>query len=136
MKALDTPVLLGALLGDRRVRDALQRLRGEEIATTELNLLELSLVAARSGPKVRTKRRASLDRLRRSLTVLPFDSRALERLTRHSAQDETTKIPPLLLGSLAILEANGCDELLTTDAKAIRGIWPYRVTVIRLSNSK
>jgi len=128
MKALDTPVLLALLHGDGKARDLVRRLRGVEVATTELNLLELRALVAQSPPKGRGHRREALDRLRRSLTVLPFDSKAAERDNRRVTKDEIRSVPPILLGVLSILEANGCDELITTGATAVPGRWPFRVT--------
>jgi predicted nucleic acid-binding protein len=127
MKALDTPVLLAILHGDRSIRDLVRRLRGVEVATTELNLLELHALVGRGPSKGQARRREALERLRRSLTVLPFDGRAAERVARRTAKNEVKMVPPLLLGILAILESNGCDELVTTDPCDIPGRWPFRV---------
>jgi predicted nucleic acid-binding protein len=52
MKALDTPVLLAILEGVPAARDLLRRLKGSELATTEANLLELTLLAS-AGPRGR-----------------------------------------------------------------------------------
>ncbi|MGA8275663.1 MAG: PIN domain-containing protein [Thermoplasmata archaeon] len=128
MKALDTSVLLAILHGDRNVRALLRRLRGVEVATTELNLLELHCLVGRAPPRGRSQRREALERLRRSLTVLPFDSKAAERAARRTARDDLKAPPPLLLGILTTLEANGCDELITADPRDIAGRWPFRIT--------
>jgi predicted nucleic acid-binding protein len=76
MKVLDTPLLLDLLRGRLDVRTLESHARGEELATTELNIYELE-VLARSGPKVgRDRRLAAVQRLRRKLTILPVDERA------------------------------------------------------------
>ena len=49
MKALDTPVLLEILHDSPRVKELLKGLRGEELATTEINLFELRLLAVQGG---------------------------------------------------------------------------------------
>lgn len=78
MKVLDTPLLLDLLRGRTDVRTLLGQAKGEELATTELNLYELE-VLARSGPRAgRDRRLAALQRLRRKLTVLPIDERACQ----------------------------------------------------------
>jgi hypothetical protein len=103
MKALDTPVLLALLHGDPSVRGL--------------------------GPaKLHGVRRESLDRLRRSLTVLPYDAKAAERVALRSRRGDTRGLPPLVLGALAILEANACDEMLTADPGSIHGRWPFRIS--------
>lgn len=134
MKGLDTPVLLAILHGDRNVKALLRRLRGVEVATTELNLLELQSLAGRGPPKGRLHRREALDSLRRAVTVLPFDSKAAERAVRRAAKDHLVGVSPLLLATLATLEANGCDELITTQVGAIPGRWQFRVTKLAASN--
>jgi len=78
MKVLDTPLLLDLLRGRIDVRTLVEHSRGEELATTELNLYELE-VLARSGPRVgRDRRVAAVQRLRRKFTVLPVDERACQ----------------------------------------------------------
>jgi len=128
MKALDTSVLLSVLHGERNVRELLRRLRGVEVATTELNLLELQSIANRGPAKARAHRRAAIDRLRRTLTVLPYDGRAAERMARRPPREDFRDVSPLVPAMLGILEANGCDELFTADPSAIPGRWSYRVT--------
>jgi len=127
MKALDTPVLLAVLHGDKNAHNLLRRLRGEEVATTELNFLELNALVGRGPARGRPRRRDALDRLRRSLTVLPFDAKAAERVARRTSASDQRAVPPLVLGALATLEANGCDELVTVEPKAIPGRWPFRI---------
>jgi predicted nucleic acid-binding protein len=128
MKALDTPVLLALLHGGKGARELVRRLKDVEVATTELNLLELSAIAARTAPAGRAHRREAIDRLRRIMLVLPYDNRAAERVSRRTAREDLRKVPPLLLGALGILEANGCEEFVTQDPGAIQGKWQFRVT--------
>jgi predicted nucleic acid-binding protein len=128
MKALDTSVLLALLHGSKGSRELVHRLRGAEVATTELNLLELGALADRGPPRARGQRREAIDRLRRSLTVLPFDSKVADRLARKGRRGAIGGVAPLLQGALAILEANGCEELITLDPGAVVGKWQFRVT--------
>jgi hypothetical protein len=126
MKALDTPVLLGLLEGNASVREQLRRLRGMELATTEANLLELAYLAGRGTRRARVERLAALSRLRRRITVLPIDSRAIEAASRRVSLDEPSPAPQVL-AMLGALEANGCDELLTAETFAPAGKWRFRV---------
>jgi len=135
VKALDTPVLLSLLEGDVRVRQALKRARGEELATTEANLLELTMIAAEGPARGRAGRLAALGRLRRRLTVLPFDARAGDEVQRR-AQREGRLPFPTVLAMLASLETSGCEELLTDDTRQIPGKWRFRVAGIGEKASK
>ena len=135
MKALDTPVLLSLLEGDVRVRQALKRARGEELATTEANLLELAMIAAEGPARGRAGRMTALGRLRRRLTVLPFDPRAGDEVQRR-AQREGRLPSPTVLAMLASLETSGCEELLTDDPRQIPGKWRFRVAGIGEKASK
>jgi len=127
MKALDTSVLLALLEGDRSAQELVRKLRGVEVATTEGNLLELTYLAGHGSARVRSRRRESLGRLRRKLTVLPIDPRAV-------AEAETNILrgggpsSPLLAGILGSLDAAGCDELFTSDPQECRGRWRFRVS--------
>ena len=127
MKALDTSALLALLEGDPRLRTLLRRWRGEEIATTEANLLELTFLAANGAARGRTQRLAALGRLRRRLTVLPIDSRAGEEAGRRVERGGPTP-PPSVLGMLAALEASGCEELLTDEPRLLVGKWSFKIT--------
>lgn len=135
MKALDTPVLLSLLAGERPARDLLRRLRGDEVATTEANLLELSVLAGSAPARSIAARREAVGRLRRRMTVLPIDPRAVEEIARRVGRGGLSRLPPLVLAMLGSLEANGCDELIT-DALAIPGRWRFRVTRHRCGMSK
>ena len=134
MKALDTPVLLALLDGEPAARELLRRLRGHEVATTEGNLLELAVLAGRSGGRGAARREA-LTRLRRRITVLPLDERALEEAARRSARGELGGATPLVAGMLAALEVAGCDELVS-DGSLPSGKWRFRVSRLGRSHSK
>jgi predicted nucleic acid-binding protein len=127
VKALDTPALLALLEGNPRVRQRLRKWRGEEVATTEVNLLELAFLAARGPSRGRAHRIAALGRLRRRITVLPVDSRgadeAFRRLERGGPTSGLT-----VLAMLATLETNGCEELLTDDPRQIQGNWRFKTS--------
>ncbi len=135
MKALDTPVLLALLEGDPRVRQALKRTRGEELAATEVNLLELTLIASQGGGRSRAARLAALSRLRRRITVLPIDSKAGEGALRWAA-GAAGSLSPSTLAMCTTLEANGCEELLTEDPRQIPGRWGFRVSSLNVKQSK
>jgi len=127
MKALDTSVLLALLEGDRSARDLVRKLRDVEVATTEANFLELAYLAGRGSPRVRGHRREALGRLRRKLTVLPIDPRAVTEAENCVIRGNAPS-SPLLAGMLGALEAAGCDELFTSDPQECRGRWRFRVT--------
>ncbi len=135
MKGLDTSVLLGLLEGDRPSRALIDRLRGVEVATTEANLLELSLIAGHGPARLQRSRREVLERLRRKITVLPVDARSVElaarRLDRASAP-----VPPLVLAMLGALESNGCDELFVREPIRAGARWKLKVTRIGGAQSK
>jgi len=127
MKAVDTSVLLALLEGDRSARDLVRRLREVEVATTEANFLELTYLAAHGSPRVRGRRREALARLRRKVTVLPIDPRAVAEAEGCIIRGEGPA-SPLVAGMLGAFEAAGCDELFTTDPRECRGRWRFRVT--------
>lgn len=126
MKGLDTPALLEILEGTPAARQELKRLRGEELSTTEGNLLELTLLASRGGSRSRSSRLEAVERLRRRLTILPLDGRATgaASLQIRKAQGGPA---PLLYAILGAFEAAGCAELLTADPGSIPGKWGFRV---------
>jgi predicted nucleic acid-binding protein len=130
VKGLDTSALVAILEGDRSSRDLLRRLRGHEIATTELNMLELERLAATGSPRGRGPRRLALERLRRKVTVLPIDIRAVSEAARHLGRKVATR-ESLDLGVLGALEANGCDEFFT-DRRALPGVG-WRLKPVRFS---
>jgi predicted nucleic acid-binding protein len=113
MKGLDTPILLELLRGRPSLAPILKSLEGEELATTEVNVFELEAIA-RSGPRHgREHRRAALDRLRRKLTVLPIDGRAIQAAASLSTGrlHEAAASEWLMLGAAS---ASGCSEWVTT----------------------
>lgn len=126
MKALDTPVLLALLQGDPRARRAVRAGRGEELATTEANLLELTWIAARGPPAGRSARLATLGRLRHRITVLPLEDRAGEEVRRRASR-EVAGLSPLVAAMLCSLEVHGCDELVTDDPRQFVGKWRFRI---------
>jgi predicted nucleic acid-binding protein len=129
MKALDTPVLLAILHDSPSAKELLKGMRGEELATTELNMFELSVLAAEGSRSHRISRDTALAKLRRRITVLPITSEAV----RGAARGLTAKAPrdgplPLIWGTLA---AAGCGEWITTRTFAPpKGTLPFRVRVI------
>jgi len=127
MKALDTSVLLALLEGDRSARELVRKLRDVEIATTEVNFLELAYLANRGTVKARNRRRESLGRLRRKLTVLPIDSRAVAE-AEHAVMREEAPSSPSVTAMLGALEAAGCDELFTSDPAECHGRWRFQVS--------
>jgi len=131
MKALDTSVLLGILHDSPSAKDLLKSLRGEEIATTELNFFELKILAA-DGPRAQREiRETALTRLRRRVTVLPITGDSV----RESGRFLTSKAPQrdhqaLVWGALT---AAGCGEWITTQSGTpARGRLPFRVRVIKV----
>ncbi len=135
MKGLDTSVLLALLEGDRGARELLTRLRGTELATTELNLLELSYLAGRGHSGSHTTRRETLDRLRRKISVLPIDARAVEQAGRRIGKG-SERTPPHVLAMLGALEANGCDELFTHEAALDSSKWRFKITRVTHRSTK
>ncbi len=132
MKGLDTSVLLTLLEGKRGARDLLTRLRGFELATTEVNLLELSYLAARGPARCRAARREALGRLRHEITVLPIDGRAVEQAGRRLGKGGE-RTPPHVLAMLGAFEASGCDELFTHETGIYPGTWRFKVTHVTYS---
>ena len=116
MKVLDTPVLLDLLRGRPSAKKWLKELHGEEIATTELNLFELGRLSSRGGRRPD----AALDRLRRSLTVLPIDERAV-RGALDGAPPRNGEAPGAVLLMLGAADAAGAEEWLTHRSWAARG---------------
>ncbi len=130
MKALDTPALLSILHDTAAGRELLKSLRGEEIATTELQMFELRVLAAHAGPAERAARETALAKLRRRLTVLPVTAESVSEAGRFLRADPRgTGGAALVWGTLA---AAGCSEWITTKLYApSRGKFPFKVRVIR-----
>ena len=135
MKALDTSALLALLEGDPRVRGLLRRWRGEEIATSEANLLELACLAHAGPARGRSDRLAALGRLRRRLTVLPIDARAMELAASH-LEKGTPPLSPCALGMLAALRASGCEELVSDDPGLPAAKWGFKLSKIPSTQPK
>ena len=136
MKAVDSGALTGILEGDSRMRVMFHRLRGVEIATTEISMIELSVRAHQASSKNRAARLRTLEKLRRKITVLPVDDRAgLEASRRIGKREQVTQ--PYRIAELAALEVNQCDELFTYD-KSLPGSgkWRFKITVLRHGNTK
>jgi len=136
MKALDTPVLLSILEGEAAARTLLRRVRGVEIATSEINLLELSLVSTFGGPKHRVARSKAIDRLRSRLTVLPIDQAGYREASARLSSRSGKTSPLAPLAALGAFEAYACDELFTTNPSEIPGKWKFKVTKYPLKASK
>ncbi|HZY70071.1 MAG TPA: type II toxin-antitoxin system VapC family toxin [Thermoplasmata archaeon] len=114
MKALDTPILLALLRGSPPARQLVRSLSGEELATTEINMFELELLARADRAPGLERRLAALDRLRRKLTVIPIDERAVRHAfgrERAGATRPTWSPNQLILGALV---GSGCEEFYTT----------------------
>jgi predicted nucleic acid-binding protein len=135
MKGLDTSVLLGLLEGEEGTQNLLKRLREVELATTEVNILELSYLAVRAVPRNRVARRRGIDRLRRKITVLPIDSRAVDQAT-HKLGKGSEKTPPHVLAMLGAFEASGCDELFTYEPVIDPAKWRFKITLINYHSAK
>ena len=115
MKGLDTPVLLALLEGAAKPRALVRALAGEELATTEVNLFEIELLARRDKSPGKERRMQALERLRRKLTVLPIN----EESTRRAATIAATARQAAPEGTwlcLGAAEAHGCSEWITTAA--------------------
>jgi predicted nucleic acid-binding protein len=113
MKGLDTPVLLALLEGTPKARALVRALAGEELATTEVNLFEIELLARRDRSPGKERRVQALERLRRKLTVLPIDEETTRRaaVLAASAPRAAPEGTWLCLGAA---EAHGCSEWITS----------------------
>jgi hypothetical protein len=116
MKGLDTPVLLEILHDTPASRRLLKTLRGEELATTELNMAELCQIASHGPRSTRSARLKSLVGLRRRITVVPITNAAADELVREAgAHPIPNGTGPLIWSALS---AAGCGEWFTTRAAA------------------
>jgi hypothetical protein len=135
VKALDAGVIRGILEGDPAAKELLRKLRGVEVATTERAMLELSLLARKGPAHTQTTRRTAVDRLRRKLTVLPIDTRAVtEGLRRGKGPASPEEL--WRLAEWGALEAGGCEELFTLGRDAAPGRWRFKVTRVSFRHSK
>lgn len=114
MKGLDTPVLLGLLEGAPKPRAIVRALAGEELATTEVNLYELEVMARRDRSPGRERRMQALERLRRKLTVLTIDEETTRRaaVIAASARQRAPEGTWLCIGAA---ERHGCSEWITSE---------------------
>jgi predicted nucleic acid-binding protein len=112
VKGLDTPILLAILRDAPPARALLRELRGEELATTEINLYELHALAAAAPSGSRPAKVAALQRLRRRMTVLPITASAVDEAARFaSAAKAHRPYEPLIWGALKVA---GCGTWITT----------------------
>jgi predicted nucleic acid-binding protein len=122
MKAIDTPILVDLLCGVPEARALVGSWRDQEVATTELNLFELQLLAETGPRKSLGRRMGALERLRRRLTVLPVDVHAFA-VSRSVGSATGRSFAPMTRLILSVLLANGCSEWHTTRAVASRGAY-------------
>ena len=129
MKGLDTPVLLGILHDSPSAKDLLKGLRGEELATTELNMFELEVLASEGSRAEHARREAALARLRNRITILPVTGEAVREASRYlRGRAGRAGFLALIWGTLA---AAGCGEWLTTQAYApSKGPNAFKVRVV------
>jgi predicted nucleic acid-binding protein len=129
MKGLDTPVLLSILHDSTPAKELLKSLRGEELATTELNMFELETLATRGPPGRHAGLASALARLRRRITVLPVTAEAVTlagRLQRKRGRPSNSL--PLVWG---VLSAAGCHEWVTTRTYAPpKKIVPFKIRIV------
>jgi len=130
MKALDTSALIAIFEGGSPGRALLRRLKGIEVVTSELNLLELVMISAQTGERGRPRRLAQIDRLRRKLTVLPIDAAGIREATSRVSAQGGGSLNPVAVATLGAFEAAGCDELFTLDRSQTHGKWRFKVTKV------
>lgn len=99
-------------------------LGNEELATTELNLWELTALAYGDKRGGIEHRLAALDRLRRKLTVLPFDNKSAAASLRALANSRTGRPSPVTALIVATLEGHGCSHWVTTPEAVPQGLPP------------
>jgi predicted nucleic acid-binding protein len=130
VKGLDTPVLLTILHDSPSAKELLRSLRGEELATTELNMFELRTLAAEGPRAQRIGRETALARLRRRITVLSITADAVQGAGRfYKGNHRATNYQPLVWAALA---AAGCGEWITTRKYApAKGTLPFKLRVVQ-----
>jgi predicted nucleic acid-binding protein len=112
MKGLDTPILLALLHDSKGAKELVKCLRGEEAATTEINVYELKVLAGGVAAVQRESREAALARLRRRVTVLPITADSLREAGRFlKGTTRPVGYQPLVWGTLV---AAGCAEWITS----------------------
>ncbi|MDE1821973.1 MAG: type II toxin-antitoxin system VapC family toxin [Euryarchaeota archaeon] len=135
MKCLDTPLLEDLLMGRPSSRRWMGALKGSaELATTEVNLFELTLVALRGPRRTWTPRLRSLEEVRRALTLLPLDAEASRRAAGilQRGRGAAGGLLPLVVG---VCLAHGVGELYTTRQRKVpRNVAPLRIVHVGHSN--
>jgi predicted nucleic acid-binding protein len=136
MKGLDTPVLLGLLRGESRVTSLLRKWEAEELCTTTINLFELETLARAGRVPGRERRLASLERLRRKLTILPVDEKSAKVAAQEAAKAEgsTASAPNWLI--LGALLTAGCSEWITTREARFPVAPGIKTSCLAISTSK
>jgi predicted nucleic acid-binding protein len=130
VKVLDTPLLVDLLRGRVSVRTLVAQAHGEELATTELNLFELE-VLARLGPRAgRDHRLSAVQRLRRKLTVLPIDERTCQAAAAGLAAHPRggTPVEWLMLGAAKAAGASSWWTVPKEPVAPFEGLEVVRVT--------
>ncbi|HZY91599.1 MAG TPA: type II toxin-antitoxin system VapC family toxin [Thermoplasmata archaeon] len=136
MKGVDTPLLLALLEGKPGAEVLTQAEGDQELCTTEVNLLELEVLARSGAKEGRARRLASLDRLRHRMGVLPVDERA-SRAGALLASQNSVALPAATWLVLGALHAAGATELLTTEASGLSAVKvPFRITSVRRRHPK
>ncbi len=129
VRCLDTPLLEDLLLGRGRAHRWVERLEGgSELATTEVNLYELTEIARRWTPRAGLRRRLqALEEIRRALTVLPLGPEGVRRAggLLQGGQKGPSDLVVLMSG---ICLAQGVDELYTSRGRRLpRGLHGLKV---------
>jgi predicted nucleic acid-binding protein len=118
VKALDTPVLLDILRGGPAARVFLKAVGPEELATTEINLWELGVLAVQDRSRGSEARLTALERVRRKLLVLPVDPASTRAAIRLRSKGPPGR-PPRSELIAGVLEAHGVSEWVV-----LPGTWP------------
>jgi predicted nucleic acid-binding protein len=130
MKGLDTPILLSILHDTSSAKELVKSFRGEELATTELNMFELRTLAAEGPRAQRNRRETALARLRRRITVLPITADSVQGAGRFKKGSfRATDYQPVVWATLA---AAGCGEWVTTRKYApLKGTLPFKLRIVQ-----
>jgi predicted nucleic acid-binding protein len=135
MKAVDASFLRGLLEGDPRILRFLSTLRGERLATTEIEYGAL-VKLAETGPKSRQKlRREVVRRLRERITVIPIDDRASRVLEQALAQGAAQGGSLANLHSLCALEAAGCEVVYSLSNLHVGRGWKLKPVCLSRYNT-
>lgn len=124
MKGLDTPVLLDILEGKPGARKLVDSLRGQEVCTTEANVVELMVAAQALGSAGLWAKMTAIDRLRRGLTVLPLDAKAAAAsVLRRPKPAKLETLPTIVAMMLGAMESRGCTEWITSRTDGLPKAW-------------